>query len=55
MSLSDFWNRAAGVQRMGLDELFESSDVVSVHTPVLREAIGMVIGRLVSSMKTGRL
>ena len=44
---------AAGVQRVGLDELFESSDVVSIHTPVLPETIGMVNGRLVASMKTG--
>jgi phosphoglycerate dehydrogenase-like enzyme len=44
---------AAGVQRAGLEELFESSDVVSIHTPVLPETIGMVNGRLVSSMKTG--
>jgi phosphoglycerate dehydrogenase-like enzyme len=44
---------AAGVQRVGLEELFKSSDVVSIHTPVLPETIGMVNGRLVSSMKTG--
>lgn len=44
---------AAGVQCVGLDELFKSSDVVSIHTPVLPETIGMVNGRLVSLMKTG--
>ena len=44
---------AAGVQRVGLEELFRRSDVVSVHTPVLSETIGMVNGRLLSAMKTG--
>lgn len=44
---------AAGVQRAGLEELFDRSDVVSIHTPVLPETIGMVDGRLVSSMKVG--
>ena len=44
---------AEGVHRVGLDELFERSDVVSIHTPVLPETIGMVDGRLVSSMKAG--
>lgn len=42
---------AAGVERVGLDELFERSDVVSVHTPVLPETIGLVNGRRVASMK----
>jgi phosphoglycerate dehydrogenase-like enzyme len=44
---------AAGVQRVGLEELFERSDVVSIHTPVLPETIGLVDARLVSSMKKG--
>lgn len=44
---------AAGVRAVGLSELFESSDVVSIHTPVLPETIGMVNGRLVASMKPG--
>ncbi len=43
----------AGVERVGLDELFARSDVVSVHTPVLPETVGLVTGRLVSSMKPG--
>lgn len=42
---------AAGVQRVSLEELFERSDVVSIHTPVLSETIGLVNGRLVGSMK----
>jgi phosphoglycerate dehydrogenase-like enzyme len=44
---------AAGVQRVGLEELFNHSDVVSIHTPVLPETIGLVNGRLVASMKKG--
>jgi len=44
---------ADGVERVGLDELFQRSDVVSVHTPVLPETIGLVNARLVSSMKPG--
>lgn len=43
----------AGVEPVGLDELFLRSDVVSVHTPVLPETIGMVNARLVASMKHG--
>ena len=42
-----------GVEKVGLDELFKRSDVVSVHTPVLAETIGMVNGRLVGLMKEG--
>ena len=44
---------AEGVHRVGLEELFERSDVVSIHTPVLPETTGMVNARLVSSMKVG--
>ena len=44
---------AAGVQRVSLEELFECSDVVSIHTPALPETTGLVDGRLVSSMKKG--
>jgi phosphoglycerate dehydrogenase-like enzyme len=44
---------ALGVERVGLEELFKRSDVLSVHTPVLSETCGMVNGRLVASMKEG--
>ncbi|MEY4488308.1 MAG: hypothetical protein RIQ79_816 [Verrucomicrobiota bacterium] len=45
--------KAAGVEKVGLNELFTRSDVISVHTPVLPETIGLVNARLVSSMKHG--
>lgn len=44
---------SCGVERVGLDELFRRSDVVSVHTPVLPETIGLVDGRLMELMKPG--
>jgi phosphoglycerate dehydrogenase-like enzyme len=44
---------AAGVEQVGLAELFKCSDVVSVHTPVLPETIGLVNASLVASMKVG--
>lgn len=40
-----------GVRRASLPEIFRTADVVTVHTPVLPETIGMVNGALVSSMK----
>lgn len=40
-----------GVRRASLEELFATADVVSVHTPVLPETIGLINGRLVSLMK----
>ena len=40
-----------GVRRASLQELFRTADVVTVHTPVLPETIGLVNGALVSSMK----
>lgn len=42
-----------GVEKVGLSELFARSDVVSIHTPVLPETIGLVNARLVASMKPG--
>ena len=40
-----------GVSRATLEEIFRRCDVVSIHTPVLPETIGMIDGRLVSLMK----
>lgn len=40
-----------GVERVPLGELFRRCDVVSVHTPVLPETIGLVNGDLVRSMR----
>ncbi|MEV8390206.1 MULTISPECIES: hydroxyacid dehydrogenase [unclassified Streptomyces] len=42
---------ALGVRLTGLDELFATSDVVSLHTPLLPETRGMVDGPLLESMK----
>jgi phosphoglycerate dehydrogenase-like enzyme len=39
------------VKLVGLEELFERSDVVSVHAPWLKETEGMVTGPLMRSMK----
>jgi phosphoglycerate dehydrogenase-like enzyme len=43
--------RGKRVKLVGLDELFERSDVVSLHAPWLKETEGMVTGDLVRSMK----
>ncbi len=40
-----------GVERVSLGQIFRDSDVVSVHTPVLPETIGLVDGRLIRLMK----
>ncbi|MFD4656457.1 hydroxyacid dehydrogenase [Kitasatospora sp. NPDC058444] len=42
-----------GVRAVGLDELFATADVVSVHTPLLPETRGLVGRRLLTSMKPG--
>jgi phosphoglycerate dehydrogenase-like enzyme len=44
---------ARGVQLVPLDELFQRSDVVSLHTPQLIETEGMIRGRHFWLMKTG--
>jgi len=41
------------VELASLDELFQRSDVVSLHTPLLPETTGMVTGRHLMSMKSG--
>lgn len=40
-----------GVERVSLDDLFRLSDVVSVHTPLLPETVGLVTGRHVALMR----
>lgn len=40
-----------GVERASLAEIFRECDVVSVHTPVLPDTIGMINGALVRSMR----
>ena len=42
-----------GVRLVSLDEIFDRSDVVSLHTPLLAETIGMVGGSHFSRMKQG--
>ncbi len=49
--LGDVEAAALGVERAPLEQLFRECDVVSVHTPILPETIGMIDGRLVRSMK----
>ena len=39
------------VKLVGIEELFERSDVVSIHAPWLKETEGMVNGPLMRSMK----
>ena len=43
--------RGKSVKLVGLDELFERSDVVSVHTPWLKETEGLIGGDLIRGMK----
>ncbi len=40
-----------GVELVSLEELFRRSDVVSLHTPWLKETEGMITGELFASMK----
>lgn len=42
-----------GVERVSLEEIFRRSDVVSLHTPVFPETVGMITGRHIASMKLG--
>ncbi|MEY4487733.1 MAG: hypothetical protein RIQ79_241 [Verrucomicrobiota bacterium] len=49
--LSEAESSAQGVERASLEQVFRESDVVSVHTPVLPDTIGLINGRLVSLMK----
>ena len=41
------------VEPVGLEELFRSCDVVSLHTPWLPETVGMITGAHLASMKEG--
>lgn len=43
----------AYVERVGLDELFERSDVVSLHVPLTDETRGLVGARLLARMRRG--
>ena len=41
------------VKMVSLEEAFAAADVVSLHTPLLDETMGMITGKLISSMKRG--
>jgi phosphoglycerate dehydrogenase-like enzyme len=41
------------VELCSLEKVFENSDVVSIHTPWLKETEGMITGKLLNSMKLG--
>jgi len=43
--------RKLGVEPCTLEAIFERSDVVSIHTPLLPETKGLVNGKLIESMK----
>ena len=42
-----------GVERVSLDQMFRTADVVSLHTPLLDETVGMIRGSHFASMKHG--
>lgn len=44
---------ASGVALVGLEELFERSDVVSLHVPETKDTVGMVNSSLLDHMKDG--
>ncbi len=49
--LSDAEAEREGVRKMGLNELFEECDLVSLHTPWLPETEGMIQGHHIRRMK----
>ncbi len=42
-----------GVELVSLPDLFRRSDIVTIHTPLLKETEGMITGELIASMKSG--
>ncbi|TVR45327.1 MAG: glycerate dehydrogenase [Puniceicoccaceae bacterium] len=51
--LSDDAAAAEDVERVSLEELFQISDAVSIHTPWLKETEGLISEALIRSMKAG--
>jgi phosphoglycerate dehydrogenase-like enzyme len=45
--------QSLGVEKVALDELFQGSDVVSLHTPWLKETEGMIRGEHFRAMRPG--
>ena len=43
--------RALGVEMLSLEEIFKRADVVSLHTPWLKETVGLITGEHLASMK----
>lgn len=52
-TLSDADVRACGAEPVSLDELFATSDVVSLHAPLLPETRGLIRGEHFRAMKPG--
>ena len=44
---------ALGVEMVALDEIFRRADIVSLHTPLLPETVGMITGAHLGAMKPG--
>jgi phosphoglycerate dehydrogenase-like enzyme len=53
--LTDAGSHDLGVRRVSLEELFASSDIVSVHAPTIPETEGMIGERHFKSMQDGAL
>jgi phosphoglycerate dehydrogenase-like enzyme len=51
--MSDDTIYSLGAEPCSLETVFARSDVVSLHTPLLPETIGMITGELLNSMKPG--
>lgn len=51
--LADHTARGLGAIRVGLEELFEAADVVSIHAPDLPETRGMIDGGLLARLRDG--
>jgi phosphoglycerate dehydrogenase-like enzyme len=51
--LTDVEAAELGVEKVSLAEVFQRSDVVSLHTPLRPETQGLIIGEHLSSMKHG--
>jgi len=51
--LTDEQAAVLNVEKVSLEELFKRSDVVSLHTPWLKETEGMITGAHIASMKSG--
>jgi phosphoglycerate dehydrogenase-like enzyme len=46
-----FVSEFSGVEMVSLADIFQRADVVSLHTPWLKETVGLITGALIGSMK----